>query len=268
MKILNILLLSIISVSITSCTKIIDIDLNDVDKKIIIEANLIEGTNIFNTSVTKTTSYFESIAPTTINNAIVTLNDGVTTQTLTNLGNGNYAIPTYIATENTTYTLTVTDGADVYTAISTMPKKINLDTITYIYQPASAFSDSGYTLFYNFTDPANIANYYRGTLIVNGIKELGVDNLYIFDDGFTDGNFIQIPVFSEIYQAGDVITASLYSLNKTNYQFYTTLDQISGGGGGGGGGSAAPGNPENNWSNDALGNFNTVCISSFTSTVQ
>lgn len=268
MKTLNILLLSILSISITSCTKIIDIELNDADKKIIIEANLIEGTNDFTTKVSKTSNYFESGNPTTVNNAVVTLNDGTTTQTLTNQGNGNYSIPSYLATENTTYTLTVTDGSDVYTAVSTMPTKINLDTITYIYQDASAFSDSGYTLFYNFSDPINIDNYYRGTLIVNGVKTLGVDDLYIFDDELTDGNYIQIPVFSEVYQAGDVITASLYSLNQSNYQFYTTLEQIAGGGGGGGGGSAAPANPDNNWNNDALGNFNTVCVSTFSSTVQ
>jgi hypothetical protein len=267
MKNLHILIISIISISFTSCTKIIDVELNDSDPKFIIEANLIEGTNDFITKVSKTSSYFDNSSPTTVNNATVTLSDGTTTQNLTNLGNGQYSLVGYLATEYTTYTLTVTEGTNTFTAVSTIPQKIILDTTTYIYQPASAFSDSGYTLFLNFNDPANIENFYRGTLTVNGVDTKKVDDLYGFDDSFNDGNYIQIPVFGEVYQAGDVITTNLYSLNEANFNFFNTLSEIAGDGSGGGS-SAAPANPENNWNNDALGNFNTVCVSSFTGTVQ
>lgn len=262
----NILILLSITLSITSCTKIIDVKLKDAEKKIIIEANLIEGNNDFNVKVTKTNNYFESGLPTNVNNAIVTLNDGITTQVLTNIGNGNYSIPAYIATENTTYTLTITDGTEVYTATSKMPIKVELDSLIFEYIAESAFNPEGYGGFYVFKDPANISNYYRGTLNVNGIETRKVDNLYLFDDGFIDGNNIKIPIFQETYQAGDSIIARLYSLNKSNYNFYNTLSSLTSSNGGGS--SAAPANPDNNWSNGALGNFNTVCISTFNSVVQ
>lgn len=266
MKAINILYLSIVIILLNSCTKIIDIDLKDADKKIIIEANLIEGTHDFVTKVSKTSNYFESGAPTTVSTAVVTLNDGTTTLTLANLGNGIYSLPSYVATENTTYTLTVVEGTDVYTATSTMPQKIQLDSLIFEYIPASTFNEEGYGGFFYFVDPANVSNYYRGTINVNGIDTKKADDLYLFDDGFIDGNVITIPIFQETYQAGDSLVANLHSLNESNYKFYTTLSTIMSNNGGGS--SAAPANPDNNWSNDALGNFTTECISTFSAKVQ
>ena len=267
MKTIYILSLALITLSITSCTKTIDVKLNDADSKVIIEANLIEGTNNFIAKVSRTSNYFESGTPPSINNAVVTLNDGTTTLTLNNLGNGNYSLPAYVATENTTYTLTVVDGSDTYTAVSVMPKKIILDSVTSEFQTESTFSDEGYLLFLNFSDPANIKNYYRATLIVNGTEMLGLEDITLFTDKFTDGNTIERPLFGEVYELGDTYTASLYSMNESNHLFFSTLSSIAGGSGGGGA-NAAPANPENNWSNKALGNFTTVCISSVSGVVQ
>lgn len=267
MKTINILYLSLVIILLNSCTKIIDIDLKDADKKIIIEANLIEGTHDFVAKVSKTSNYFESGAPTTVNTAVVTLNDGTTTLTLANLGNGIYSTPAYLATENTTYILTVVDGSDVYTATSIMPQKVELDSLIFEYVPASTFNEEGYGVFFYFTDPANVSNYYRGTINVNGVDTKKVDDLYLFDDELVNGNVIRIPIFRETYQANDSIIANLHSLNKANYDFYNTLSDIAGDGSGGGS-TAAPANPNNNWSNGALGNFTTECISTFSAKVQ
>lgn len=267
MKTINILYLSLVIILLNSCTKIIDIDLKDADKKIIIEANLIEGSHDFVTKVSKTSNYFESGAPTTVSTAVVTLNDGTTTLTLTNLGDGIYSTPAYLATENTTYTLTVADGTDVYTATSTMPQKVQLDSLIFEYVPASAFNDEGYGGFFYFIDPVTPGNYYRGTINVNGVDTKKVDDLYLFDDELVNGNVIRIPIFRETYQVNDTIIANLHSLNEANYDFYSTLSDIAGDGSGGGS-TAAPANPNNNWNNGALGNFTTECISTFSAKVQ
>lgn len=256
----------IIILSITSCTKIIDVDLKNADSKVVIEATMLHGINDFEVKISKTGDYFSGDASQKLTGALVNIFDGTNTQTVTEIGNGVYRIPSYIATSNTTYTLTVNIEGETYEAISTMPEVIKLDTLGYEFQPASAFNDSGYFAFFVFNDPINIRNYYRGTVTVNGEFTKGVDDLYIFDDALIDGNLIIIPVFGEIYQAGDVLNATLYSLNATNYKYYETLEDIMSGLNGGE--NAAPYNPDNNWSNGALGNFTTAATSSFSGIVR
>lgn len=248
---------------LNSCTKVIDINLNDAKPEIVIEANLIEGTHDFKTIVSQTGNYFGG-APTYLNNATVTLSDGIGSFPLTNMGNGEYILPNFTAVSGATYSLDVTVNGKNYQAISTMPNKINLDTLTYQFQPASAFNDEGYFLFLNFQDPQE-ENYYRGTVLVNGEPTKGITDLYIFDDQFTNGNYIVIPVFGEIYTQGDVVSVDLYSLTKAGYKYYETLGQITSNSGGG---NVAPANPTNNWNNGALGNFNVYGLSSFSGTVQ
>lgn len=256
-------ILPIIALAISSCTKVIDINLNAADPQISIEANLIEGTNDFNVNISQTGNYFGG-SPTYLNGAIVSLSDGATTYPLTDLGNGTYTLPAFTSTSGTTYTLSATVNGKTYEAVSKMPNKVNLDTLTYRYQPPTSFSDEGYFALLNFLDP-NEENYYRGTVVINGELTKGVGDLYFFDDQLSNGNYINIPVFGEIYQPGDSLTVNLFSLNKEGYKFYETLDQITSNSGGG---NVAPANPNNNWNNDALGHFHTYAISSFSGVVQ
>ncbi len=260
---LKILSLSTLLISF-SCTKVIEIDLNDAAPQIAIEAQLLEGTNNFTTIVTKTGNYFGG-SPTNVTGAVVTLNDGTTSTTLTDNNDGTYSIAGYTAVENATYTLTVVSEGETYEAISTMPTITNLDTIGFDFQEASAFSDSGYFTFFVFQDDPAADNFYRGTLIVNDTLTKELDDLYIFDDQFTDGNLVVIPVFGEIYDVNDSITANLYSLNKEGYDYYTTIDQIIGNSGGG---NVAPANPTTNWSNGALGCFITTGVRSNSAVVK
>lgn len=248
---------------LASCTKVIDIDLNNANPQIAIEANLQEGTHDFTTNISLTGNYFGG-NPAQVSGATVELFDGTNNYTLTETTNGNYRLSAFTALPGITYTLTVTANGKTYTASSTMPNPVVLDTLTYQYQPASAFNEEGYFLFLNFQDPQE-ANFYRGIITVNAEPTKDITDLYIFDDEFTNGNYIIIPVFGEIYELNDNVAVDLYSLSEASYNYYETLSQITGNSGGG---NVAPANPNSNWSNNALGNFNTYSISSFSGTVQ
>lgn len=249
---------------VSSCEKVIELDLDNAPPKVVIEAELLEGTNAFVTKVSKTGSYFEG-QPETISNATVTLNDGTTDVALINNNDGTYSLPSYTASENVTYTLKVDLEGTTYTAESTMPTITNLDTLGFDFQEPSAFTDSGYFCFFVFQDDPQVTNYFRGTVEVDGEFTKGIDDLYYFDDQFTDGNVVIIPVFGEIYQYGQEIKANLHSLNKAGYDYYTTLDNIVGNSGGG---NVAPANPKTNWDNGALGVFLTTGVRTKTAFVK
>lgn len=249
---------------VSSCEKVIELELDDAPPKVVIEAELLEGTNTFTTKVSKTGSYFEG-QPQVVPNATVTLNDGTTDIALINNNDGTYSLPSYTASEDITYTLKVDLEGITYTAESTMPKITALDTIGFDFQEASAFSDSGYFCFFVFQDDPQAANYFRGTVEVDGEFTKGIDDLYYFNDDFTDGNLVIIPVFGEIYQYGQEIKANLYSLNKAGYDYYLTLDNIVGNSGGG---NVAPANPTTNWDNGALGVFLTTGVRTKTAFVK
>lgn len=240
-----------------SCEKVIDIDLNNAEPQIAIEATLLEGTNDFTTKISKTGNYFGG-TPAPVSGAIVTLNNGTTSSVLTDNNDGTYSLPSYLATENTTYTLTVVDEGKTYEAVSTMPTVTNLDTLGFEFRASSAFRDSGYRCYLVFQDDLSIDNYFRGIVTVNGEQTKGVDDLYVFDDSFINGNYVLIPVFGERYNYGDSLTVDMYSLNKAGYDFYNTLNQIVDNSGGG---NVAPANPETNWNNGALGIFITAGVS-------
>lgn len=253
----------VILVLISSCTKVIDVNLNEAAPQVAIEANLEEGTHDFNVLISETGNYFGG-EPNYLSGATVTLFDGTTTTSLTDLGNGTYTLPAYTANEGVTYVLTATVNGKTYEATSIMPNKVNLDTLTYRYQAPTSFTNEGYFTLLNFQDPVE-DNFYRGTVFFEGELTKGIDDLYIFDDELSNGNYTVIPVFGELYQLGDSVTVNLFSLNKEGYKYYETIDQITSSSGGG---NVAPANPNNNWSNDALGHFQTYAISSFSGVVQ
>ena len=78
------------------------------------------------------------------------------------------------------------------------------------------------------------------------------------DDRFGDGIETQILIFSGrgdgegALEIGDTVSLTLQSIDKAAYDYFYTLDLISGGGGGG---TITPTDPTSNWSNKALGVF-------------
>ena len=247
----------------TSCKKTIDIKLKDADKRIVIDARLISGVNDFNVQITKSDNFFGKSTRAFVADASVILFDDVNIYNLTNMGNGNYIIPLFTALENKKYKLSVTSKGAVYDASSDILSKIELVEVSYLFEEATIFSGDGFTIYTKFQDPKSEVNYYRVDGTVNGKKFGGVDNLILFDDVLENGDFISSPVFGEL-KLGDIITVNLYHLNLSTYNYYKelelVLDEESD--------NAAPTNPVSNWSNNALGNFSAMAVSSKTILIQ
>jgi len=248
----NIFYLFSILVVLSSCTKVIDVDLNDVDPKFVIEANYTAEDSTVRVQLSLTSSYFDNEPTTTIDNLVVIITDHLgNSQTVPFVGNGYYELTNYIPIFNTNYTMTVQYDGVTYTAVSKMNPPVPLEDITYEYFPAFFGLDPGYLCNLRFNDPAGIENYYIIAMSLNHVEENKLTQLFLQNDTYSDGNLVERPLFrDEFFQEGDTVGMELRSVDKATYDYFAEILSIAGGQS-----SAAPANPKTNWDNKALGYF-------------
>ncbi len=255
-KLIPLLILSVLTLSLSSCRKIIDIEQEEADQTTVIQAELYEGTNDFSVKITKTGNFFGDNSLEVITNATVTLDDGTTSYPISHTGNGRYILPAFTAISGTEYTLVVNENGNNFEAKATMPALVPIDTVTYVFLPQSTFTDEGYLTQIEFQDPAGEENFYRLFLTIQDELFGDIENLILLDDGFLDGNRIEFPLFAaDVAQAFDTITMELHSCDENTLTYLEGVDEVLGGGNG-----APPANPDGNFNNGALGNFSVYAV--------
>ncbi len=258
-----IIALAIISIATTSCQKVIDIDLNSSDPKLVIEGfvNDVDDTaivrlnysvnfdedNIFPPAEGALVKIVDSDGIETTLSETVTVEGTPTTITTTP---GLYSAP-LLGEVGKTYTLYVTDRGVTYTATSHLSAPIPLDSI-YV-SSTGGFNPpelSSYFMSCEFKDPAGEPNYYRFKQFVNG-----AENNYIFagNDNLQDGQTIKASLFGseDGFENGDTITIKMQMIDEGACDYLMSLSQLTQDGGG----SAVPTNPRSNIKGGALGYF-------------
>lgn len=238
---------------ISSCQKVIDVDLNEANPKFVLEANYTAEDSTVVVLISKTANYFGSESPAKVNSALVTITDHTGASTaIPFVANGRYELSNYIPLFGTTYTLSISAEGQNFTAQCDMNTPVPLNDITYEYTPGFFGSGDGYITYLNFMDPANTVNHYIVVISQNG-EVLDKPNQFILqDDVLTDGNLVERPLFTgELFELGDEIELEFRSIDTEIYQYYNELISIAGGGQA----SAAPANPTSNWDNEGLGYF-------------
>lgn len=248
-------------VLLVGCQEEIDIKLKSSDYKTVIEAKYSSLAQGIIVTITKNATYFGNDSLKAITGATIKLTIGDTSISLQPIGNGLYASqisPKYL---NKTYTLNVQADGQNYQAVSTMPAKVKIDSIsveqsTGIMARASGMSkDSTYNYTVNvyMKDPSG-PNYYKIILYKNGerITEDPESSEQIFDDALLKSNTtIKMPLIVKL-KGNEIITAELMSIDKASYDYYVSLlTTIMAAGGS----FSVPENPITNFNNDALGYF-------------
>ncbi len=235
-----------------SCQKVIDVDLNDADPKIVIEANFRATDSTVIVKVSYTSSFFDAYSQNTVNDAVVIITDGNGVNTvIPTIGSGNYSIAGYIPTEGMTYSISVTHDGTTYSATSKLSSPLTMLVPRADFYDQGFFGeDGGYLVFFSFNDPVGLGNYYNVIYRANDTLYNKVSEFVIGDDKLTDGNLVERPIFQDYYVVGDTISFELQAINKRVYDYYNELQSIAGGQS-----SAAPANPTFFWSNKGLGYF-------------
>lgn len=245
-KYLTFLAIVIFSLLSVSCEKVIELDLNDADQKYVIEGFINKDSTTHYVYISKTLKFDETSIFPKIDNASVTVSDeSGSTYGYSLVSPGVYKIENFKGVEGKSYTLNVIIDGEKFSATSTMPYQVPIDSITY-----NSFSfgpNPVSSLIVNRKDPKGVKNYYNFNLYKNSKK---INGVFIQDDQFADGDEILQPIFGADFKSGDTARIELMCIDPFVYKYFYTLDVNEGGTGG-----AVPANPTSNFGSKCLGYF-------------
>jgi hypothetical protein len=248
---------------LTSCEKVIEVDLNEADQRFVAEAFLSNDNQGAELRLSRTVSFNSTNAFNGVSGAQVTLTSSSgSNYTFTETSTGIYKTTAFAGVPGTRYTINIQVGGQTFTASSTMPQPVTLDTA--YTETFLAGTDNQLNVVPVYNDPAGVANQYRFRVWVNGTEE---DNTYAFDDALSDGRRVTRPLFnndSDI-ELGNQVTVQMQCIDKPVYTYWYSLGQQ---GGNGPGGSATPSNPVSNFNGGCLGYFSAHTVSSRTFVVR
>jgi Domain of unknown function (DUF4249) len=256
---------ALFAIGLCSCEKVVSIDLNQAAPHIVIEGVVTDGQGPYSVTLSKSGNYFEPLLffpP--VSHALVVVSATVgNSDTLLEEQEGTYWTSTIRGVPGTTYTLMVHAEGQTYTATSTMPGKVRIDSL-YSVARRESDGDRVHDLYVLFKDPPEPGNYYRLNFHVT--EPLSPDSLdglryHLYSDKLTNGNeaLYRLRIRRTI-AVGDTVTVQLIAIDKPTYDYYRTLGDIltsdrspT---------SLSPANPNTNVSNGSLGYFTACSVDS------
>lgn len=241
-----------------ACSKTVKLPLNTAPSQVVIQGEVTNQSGPYTVAINRSVGFYADNSFPAVSGASVKISDGTVTDSLTETSPGIYSTHTLQGRSGVTYTLTVGIGDSTYTASSTMPAPVNLDSVTF--ENSSRFKKDQITVQANYQDPPDVKNYYQFVIHINGVQF--TKDIYAFDDRLTDGKYItqDLRMDSTYLTYGDNVRVDLNCVDVNVYNYFNQLSQSNGTGAFNT--SAAPGNPTSNISNGAYGIFSAHTVSS------
>jgi hypothetical protein len=240
------------AILMSSCEKVIDVDLNEKDPKIVIEGKINDEPGPYYVRLSSTVNFDETNTFPGLDNALVIVTDNFSLQdTLTSVGNGYYRTTNLSGTTGHTYSLYVrmTDGKE-FTASSRMPEKVALDTV--VVDSLEFFGQKAVIFTPVYSDPVPEGNRYRFILTHN--VEL-LDDIILFDDRWNNGLTNTRPIFADAeFESGDSVFIEMQDIDMGVFDYFNSLALMNDGQ------SASPANPLSNIQGGALGYFSAHTV--------
>lgn len=246
------------TVFFTSCTKVIELDLNSSEPQTVIEGSI--GTTGDSTliKITKSINFDESNNFPLVQNAIVTVSDDAgNSETLTEISAGNYYSSFFTGVAGRTYFLHVEAEGKSFTSQSTIPLQINFDSLMVDEVTSTGGGPGGgqgggttYKVTVQYADPSNQTNYYRFIEYHNGEPQ---GTVFVFDDRLTNGQSVSTDLisFDRDLNSGDTITIEMQCIDKSVYEYFHSFVNLFGGPQN----ASTPANPYTNIVGSKLGYF-------------
>ena len=246
---------------LASCEKVIDVDLNDSSPQIVIEGNITDQPGPYTVKLSKSVNFDELNDFPPISGAMVQIRDDAgNSEILPETSPGIYTAASLQGTPGRTYTLEATIEEQTYTAVSTMPFPVAIDTLT-VEEQSIGFGDKNSYVEARYKDPAGIDNYYHFVQLINNVKQKGI---IIDKDWLQDGNTIRTSIEPDDedddveLKTGDQVTVFLQCVDEGVYEYYRSLNASDGDF------SASLTNPLSNFSGGVLGYFSAYAVTSKT----
>lgn len=229
----HILLFISVLIFLTSCEDIIEVDVNQMPPKLVIEASIdwIKGTagNQQQVKLSLTAPYFNDVIPAATGATVIITDVHNNTYNFVETDEeGIYKNRDFVPLIDYTYTLTIIYKDETYQATETLKSVVDID---YVAQNAKAgFKKENTELKAYYTDPADETNFY---FFEFKSRVSAIPSLEVYDDSYTNGNQIFGYYSEEDLKTGDQVTIRNYGISKGFYNYMFILLQQSGDASGG-----------------------------------
>lgn len=256
---------------LTSCEETIDLDVKQVEPKIVIEGLVTDKPGYQMVKVTKSKGFYTDGQTPRITNAVVTVTDDLGevfnfTHNPSNVpDSAGIYVPTtaFVGKIGRTYTLRVSAEGQEFTASDKLAPVIKMDSLKYrvneFQKNDPEIKGKIYELLMFAREPQDEANFYLFKFFRNdSLTYFNDTDIYYSDDELLAENIngATSPVY---YGIGDNATVEVYSLSKLGYIYFNDLSSILNGDGGGMFGPV-PASPRTNLTNGAIGFFQVSSV--------
>ena len=239
------------------CEKEIQLALDPNQSLLVIDGSITDEVGPYYINLSKSTSISAPSNYFAVTNALVIVKDNLgQIDTLKHEKEGRYKTNKIKGIYGNTYYLEVQVEDKKYSANSTMPQKVVLDSLRI--NPFTLNSEVRYSVIPVYTDPIILGNSYR---FIQKINDTLDQTFHVFNDNLNNGKENQRPLRggsdSLEVKLKDIVAVEMQCITRPTFLYYFTLYQQSGAGPGGG---TTPANPPSNIIGGALGIFSAHTV--------
>jgi hypothetical protein len=245
---------------IAACTKTITPSLNTVPPQLVIQGAVSDTAGPYQVLISSSVNFYADNVFPSISGATVTITDSTrgTTDQLTETTPGVYTTHSTTGTPGNTYLLQVLVNGKTYTASSTMPRPVALDSVSF-----DASDNKQIRAQANYPDPVGIVNHYKYSLNINGVRD---QRFQTFDDRLSDGRYIRDKIDADTSEIkrNDVVELFLVGVDKGVYTWLRDAENVAYSNDN----LVAPATPQSNITGGCLGYFSAQTVSRRSATVK
>jgi|GEM_PF-349729 len=230
-------LLSAISFFIlTACQEEITLDLPNQNPQLVIEGTITywkfaPEQNNAQVILTTTGNYYDADTSVPVSNAQVTIRDRANEQDYVLIEQedsaGFYRTNEIPLDSGNTYTLTVNYQDQVYEGSGTVLPVAEVDSFSYRFLEDLFFLDDGYYFFFSGRTPKERGtNYYRFLVYEGDSLYNAREDLLIQSDEFLTEQIDTLQLANYAFELGDSVRIEMYSLNPSQFDYYTQLQEL------------------------------------------
>lgn len=229
MKIFKVFFTLLIFFLLTSCEKVIDVDLKTAEPKLVIDAsiNWQKNTtgNLQKIKLSTTTSYYSNTFP-VFSGAEVTVTNSANNvfKFIENAGTGEYVCTNFQPVIGETYTLKILANGQTYTATETLMSVPNIENnIQQNNNGGPTGNDIEITYFYQ-DNPSQQNNY----LYSFEHPEVAFPQYFLDNDENTQGKLTPVFYSHKDLKKNDVVNIKMYGISKRYYTYFKKIINASG----------------------------------------
>lgn len=245
MKNLSFFIIIFSAALLSSCEKVIDLQLRDAEPVLMIEGTISNLQEWQEVNLSHTVPFDSELRRMPVTGARVFLREGNNAwKALSEFQDGQYIIRDFRGRPGVEYSLRVEYDDETYESTSRMPEVVRIDSTGV---SVMTFDETRRTPLVLFQDPPAEKNYYYFEVEVNGDI---VPSLFLYNDKFNNGKYVTINLddFELNLNPLDSVVVELRNIDEGSYNFWKGVQSQTAT-------SASPGNPPSNISNGALGYF-------------